>query len=293
MDELFKQLVVPLLGGFLFIWVNHRARFLLLPASGEKFFLACGVLGAIGLVVGTVVSHITKAAMGGSSVSWVQNLPVQWHGWSPFSFAQTIALVGLPTVGWLFNGNCDETKAYTFAVARSGDTLEVFFERAVQESSLILLSLHSGRVYVGKIEDTVRPLAGRRHIKIVPFLSGFRWPLETQADGADKRPNRVEWSTYYAGIVETILQIGKALGEAEPDSYKVKIPGPSGTLVDVDAREMGVVIPIDDIETVSRFNPRVYAYLNRDRYPSLEKLEAKTVPEPEDHEAVSEREPGE
>lgn len=291
MDELFKQLVVPLLGGFLFIWVNHRARFLLLPASGEKFFLACGVLGAIGLVSGTVVSHIAKAAMWSCSTPWVQNLPVQWHGWFPFSFAQTLALIGLPCVGFALNTRCDKQKAYEFAVARSGDTLEVFFEQAYQEESLILLSLHSGRVYVGMIKDSIRPLAGRRHVKIVPFLSGFRWPLETEADGSDKKPNRVEWSTYYAGIVETILQIGKAADNTKPDSYAVKIPSPSGALVDVDASEMGVVIPIDDIETASRFNPRVYAYLNRDRYPFLEKLEPKSAPE--NHKAVDEKEPGE
>jgi hypothetical protein len=63
LDELFKQLVIPLLGGFLFIWVNHRLRFLILPASGEKFFLACGVLGAIGLLVGTIVAHLAKTIL--------------------------------------------------------------------------------------------------------------------------------------------------------------------------------------------------------------------------------------
>jgi hypothetical protein len=275
LDELFKQLVIPLLGGFLFIWFNHRARFLLLPAGGEKFFLACGVLGAFGLVIGTFVSHALTVVADLCPVPWVKELHKHWHEWVPFSLAQMLALAGLPAVGLLLNKVWPRDEAYGLAMATSGDTLEVFFEQAILESRLILLSLRSGRIYVGKIEETIKPLTGRRHIKIVPFMSGFRWPLDTEHDGAAKMPNRVHWSTLYKDIVQAVLSIGKNSGTPSQDPFLIKIPGPSGVLLDVDAREMGLVISIDDIESATRFNQRVYAYLNRDRYPYvLEKLKA-------------------
>lgn len=270
MDELFKQLVVPLLGGFLYIWVNYRARFLLLPAGGEKFFLACGVLGAFGLLFATLIAHAIKVSFEFCPVPWVHDLHRQWHQWIPFSLAQVIALLGLPIFGKWQNRRCDYSTAYGLAVATSGDTLEVFFEQAIAGSKLVSLSLHSGRVYVGKIEEVIKPVIGRRHIKIVPFMSGFRWPLDTAPDGATKAPNRIYWSTVYKDVVQGILTIGRSsAGGAKKEPFVIRIPSHSGALVEVDAREMGVVISVDEIETATIFNQRVFAYLNRDRYPFI------------------------
>jgi hypothetical protein len=169
----------------------------------------------------------------------------------------------------LLNLKWKHASAYGLAMATAGDTLEVFFERALTESKLILLSLHSGRVYVGKIEDNSKPLTGRRHIKILPFMSGFRWPLDTKPDGAAVAPNRIHWSTTYAPVVRAILSNTQRGGGAQKQPVLVKVPGPTGALVDVDASEMGIVVCVDDIETATIFNQRMYAYLNRDRYPPI------------------------
>jgi len=299
LDELFKQLVVPLLGGFLFIWLNHRARFLLLPAGGEKFFLACGVLGAFGLVAGTLVSHTATTLL--SLLVEIKSLHKYWHEWVPFTGAQMFALFGLPWLGWRLNRRWPQHDAYSRAVEMSGDTLEIFFEEAMLKSRLILLSLRSGRVYVGKIEETIKPLTGRRHIKIIPFMSGFRWPFDTASYEA-KQPNRIHWSTLYKDIVQGILSIGQLASERAKDKDKdkneqqekfmIEIPGPAGTRVKVDAREMGVVICVDDIETATRFNQRVYTHLNRDRHTNVSDPPKAPRPDAKVPAMVSERGPG-
>jgi hypothetical protein len=294
LDELFKQLVVPLLGGFLFIWVNHRARFLLLPAGGEKFFLACGVLGAIGLFAGTLVSHAVGMLLATCFESKL--LHRHWREWIPFTGAQMLALFGLPLFGAWLNRRCPEHEAYSRAVGMSGDTLEIFFEEAMLKSRLILLSLRSGRVYVGKIEETIKPLSGRRHIKIIPFMSGFRWPFDIESDGA-KQPNRIHWSTLYKDIVQGIISIGQQAksrnGQSQSqDTFMIEIPGPAGTRIKVDAREMGVVICVDDIESATRFNQRIYTHLNKDRGPSILEPAKTSASTPKSSAAVSEREPG-
>lgn len=267
MDELFKQLVIPLLGGFLFILLNYRTRYLFLPASGEKFFLACGFLGAFGLVLGYVVSHILRVALLRCPAPWVNNLPAQWHEWLPFSPPQLMALLGLPVVGRLLNILWGRDFSYRHAIEASGDTLELFFDDAAIDGQLVQLSLKSGRVYVGLIEETAKPLSDRRHIKIIPFMSGFRWPLNTEVDGIAKMPNRINWSTLYIPLVQTILDIGTDKNAIDKKSKTVQIPGKDGGFVDVAVQQLGVVISTDDIETATQFDQKVYEYLNRDRYP--------------------------
>lgn len=259
---------MPLLGGFLLICVNYRLRYLLLPAGGEKFFLACGVFGAVGLLVSAIVAHGLKLLFAQCPTPYIHDLHNVWHHWIPYSLAQVLALLGLPLAGRLFNSKWDRATAYSLAMAETGDTLEVFFEEAIQANKFVLLSLHSGRVYVGKIEDSIKPLTGRRHIKLVPFMSGFRWPLKTTPSD-DRRPNRIEWTTFYKETVRAVLSVGRT--EKRQEALKIKIPGPLNIPVEVDARDMGVIVLVEDIESATRFNQRVFAYLNRDRYPLLEK----------------------
>jgi hypothetical protein len=265
-DELFKQLVIPLLGGFLFILLNYRTRYLFLPASGERFFLACGFLGAFGLVVGYVISHVLKVLLLHCPVSWVSHLPAQWHEWFPFSPPQLMALLGLPLVGRLLNRLWKRDFSYRHAIEASGDTLELFFDEAVIDRQLVQLSLKSGRVYVGFIEETAKPLSARRHIRLIPFMSGFRWPLDTVGDGMTKMPNRITWSTLYIPLVKTILKIGTNTN-LDKKCKTVSIPDRDGNPVEIDAKQIGLVISTDDIETATQFDQKVYEYLNRDRYP--------------------------
>jgi hypothetical protein len=259
MDELFKQLLLPLLGGFICIWVNHRLRFLFLPGSGEKFFLMCGVLGAFGLSGGTVLAEIARELLADTGAVSV------WRKWSPYSFAQVLAFVGLPALGWLLNFFWPKPKAFNEAIKMVGDTMEILFAQAVTGEKMVLLSLLSGRIYVGKIEETSRPLNGRRHVRIVPFLSGFRWPIESGRNDEKCPANRVHWSTVYRGAVEVILE------------GKTKVTAPSMA----DKNDMGVVISVDEIETATLFHPTVYTYLNRDRYPKAwERLQERQAANP-------------
>jgi len=278
MDELLKELVIPLLGGFLFILFNYRTRYLFLPASGEKFFLACGFLGAFGLVLGYIISHIFSALLRECPVPWVHHMPLHWHEWFAFPSPQLIALLGLPIVGRGLNKVWKRDFSYRRAIEDSGDTLELFFDDAVVGRQLVQLSLKSGRVYVGLIEETAKPLSSRRHIKLIPLMSGFRWPLDIVNDGVARMPNRINWSTLYSPLVKTILQLGADDNATNRKSKTVRIPGRDGGFVEVDVKQIGVVISTDDIETATQFDQKVYEYLNRDRYPDEnEKTEARDV----------------
>ena len=104
----------------------------------------------------------------------------------------------------------------------------------------------------------------------MPFISGFRYPLDTASDEEKtKAPNRIHWSTVYKEIVQGILRIGSEATTAGTEPFFIKILSQSGALVEVDARELGIVISVDEVETATIFNQRVYAYLNRDRYPFI------------------------
>lgn len=263
MDELLKQTLLPLLGGFLFVIFNWRARFVALRSSGEKLFLICAVVG----VVLAVLSRLLVFSFVWSVRSYwgdgiVHDVRSAWAAAAFFPPTHFLAFCLGPVLALLLNQlpKWRRDAALDWAIERVSDRLEQMLENSRKGKKLLLLTLRSGRVYVGVVKSLASTLMGLRHVVIIPFLSGYRRPLDSTTHAG-----RVEFSTYYSELVEILLQLD--IQDIE-EGDEVRVLADDGERqCEVNVLDMGVLFGKDDIETVSYFDVSVYAFLNRDRDP--------------------------
>lgn len=169
----------------------------------------------------------------------------------PFNAVNVVAMLLPSLIACIDNAIYDEETAYSKAVMISGDVFEQFLQLSAKEKKLVMLTLTGGRVYVGMFTDTTRPLGERTYIKLTPFASGYRIPT-TSAEN----PGRVAFVTVYDDTIDEYLE--------NEGSRSLKANGRSATFF---PKDMGIIISKKEIEVASRFDPVVFAFLNRDRFP--------------------------
>ncbi len=79
-------------------------------------------------------------------------------------------------------------------VALKNNEFEVLVFDSIEKSHPILLTLSTGKVYVGWAVKAPNPQTVRRFLRVLPLMSGFRGPTR----------QTVEFTTYYHEILESI-----------------------------------------------------------------------------------------
>jgi hypothetical protein len=122
-----------------------------------------------------------------------------------------------------------------------------FLERAVQDNdferlihnatandSPLSVTIESQKVYVGYVAKSADPSQARKHIGLMPVMSGYR-----HADG------RVEFTTFYSDVYEEIAR------------------GDVGRLSHLAIEDFEIVIPIDKIQSANMFDIVAYEEFGR------------------------------
>ena len=268
MDEALKQILLPLLGGFLTLVVNWRLRFIALRTTGEKIFLISAVLGVALALAGTLlafaVEELISYTHGAASFTSAQSA---WRQHSPFSFSQLCAFLLGPTLAGLLNRLTDwrRDRAFDWAMDRLGDNLDGVLKKSRIDKKPVLISLRCGRVYVGLVQQQDESVVGGEYIKFFPFLSGFRTPLDIEeANGG--QPGGVVFTTVY----EDLLWVTTAVSDTPANEIlsEVTVEDEVGRTFSFDPHSLRIVVPKCDVESVTIFDPAVYAFLNRRTNPT-------------------------
>jgi hypothetical protein len=107
---------------------------------------------------------------------------------------------------------------------------ELLVFKSLKREIPILVTLISGKVYAGWAVKTPNPKAARRHLTVLPLLSGYRSPTQ----------HRVEFTTNYYDILERLRN------------------GPDPDLNYMYTEDLQVVIPTDQISSAHLFDLTVY-----------------------------------
>jgi hypothetical protein len=258
MDAFLQNLLLPILGGFLFVVTHYRSRqTFFVFATGEKLLLACACIGVGAKLLLHLIAYLADLALPG-----IHERVTTDNGAFPLiDIAAFIAPVALAT--WL-NRRTDPDTAYQTVLNEVGGELDRTIDRAGRDRKPLMFSLYGGRVYVGVV-TSARPRAfgagARSHLRIVPMMSGYRIPLSESPSGP-RPPGGVVFSTFYEDAVATVIDASK-YAERE-----ITFTASDGRSIKFDPRDIAIIIPVDQIETATLFDPRVYAYLNRERNPA-------------------------
>ncbi len=237
----YNVLLLPLLGGFLFVTFWDRTRWHAHRAEKDRLLIYAAVAGLAALALAFLIRSIPPfiACWDGWPCA-----PTWWdrHVGFPNSGIAALAFC-LAALGWLpFNLVADmyyrdwadeesrgsKRREFVRVVNSYGGPLEQLFLRSMQEEKAVMLTLKGGKVYIGDIGSNFVP-GEHTSIHLLPSRSGFR-------DGQQ----RLTLTTDYDSATEEI--------EANEGDEATDIIG-----------SFVIAIPVDEVVAASLYLPDIHA----------------------------------
>jgi hypothetical protein len=248
----FNLLLLPLLGGYWLLRRWNRTRFLL-ARQDIQWLLLWSATAGLGLLVVSALLVSGAFALGRVAPRVAEQALQTWHLFSPFAHSgkAVLALLLGGVLPELLNrmGHWQWNRPDVWAHRATefyGDEPEALLLRALKHDMPVLVTLRTGKVYVGFVQRNLNPEVERRHLRLLPVVSGYR-KAGTLA---------VTFTTLYEQIREDARQA---------DS-------PFHGLLD---RDFEIVVPLAEVTTMSLFDFDAYEAFNR-------RASEPTVPAPAD-----------
>jgi hypothetical protein len=225
----FNLLLLPLLGGYIFALKYYRTRYSALRSENHRLLFLAAQYGLLFLGISAGVRGLwILLRYFIPALTVVNNI---WHVLFPFDFSGTAILALLiGATSWkYFNRKLSSEEEVDRSIREKGDPLELLLKDAMRDTRPVLLTIKSGKVYVGSITANFNPAYDVQSIKIMPILSGYR----------DSKDQTVTFTTDYFTLLTQIH-------EQDPD------------VSEKDKLDLGTVIPVDEIRSVGIFSLPAY-----------------------------------
>ena len=232
----FDLLLLPLLGGFVFIRQFSLTRFSTSRLSGQRLVIWAALAGLVFLCGSRVVITLLLTYLPIIGSWWQAIIPFEYSG-------TTFGALFLGVTLWIpANRVINKEWALDWTTQRFGSQLEILFADSFKNDKQVQITLNGGKVLVGYIAwQPLEPHKDNSYIGIQPTLSGYR-------EGESKR---VEFTTSYVAIYQALDDIQKpSLSE------------------DIDVDDFIKYFRMSDIELASVFDPDVYLLFDLDAEPS-------------------------
>lgn len=266
----FNVLILPLLGGYIFITQWYRTRYYMLRADGQRLLFNSAFTGALFLSVATVLVIICER------YQWAQLLYQQWRQTVPFQYSgrATLALL-LGSCLWLpLNYIWSEEKEIQRVIFDKADALEVLLRRAAGEKRFVAFSLKSGKIYIGSVSTVFNPAFPLEHISIIPVISGYR-------HAEDKRmiPTNFYQEIYDKLKAEIAQELLQAEQERNPAATEAEWLAAIKEQVDqkMQTLQFEIVIPRSEIQSANFFDRKIYQKYFRTKKAAATRAAKKTA----------------
>lgn len=220
----FNILLLPLLGGFIFVRYWNRTKYHAIRADKERILLLASTAGVISLGLAFSVKSLTAWLFPCSSFPSFPCFPTVWYRLIPFPYSAVSVFAFLlgavlwiplnkgiwtwvkglskptfwnPIASWfkrVFVTGWQDAEEVDKVIKGDGDPLDMLLRRAEKEYKTISATLKSGKIYVGFVSSTNPPTSQTRSVGIVPTKSGYRDPLTKQ----------VHYEIYYSNALTRI-----------------------------------------------------------------------------------------
>lgn len=166
----YNLLLLPLLGGFLFLHLCHRFRFRAQRLDGNRLLVESAVAGAVLLLL----SRLLVTTFGITRLG--QLLGGWWTTFAPFPFSETSAislLIG-PLLAYCINARIGLAEAKSAEIARHGNAFIQLLHQANEQEQLISITLDTRKWYVGMVAESPNLDPTELYFRLIPILSGYR-----------------------------------------------------------------------------------------------------------------------
>ena len=166
----YNLLLLPLLGGFLFLHRTSAFRFRAQRLDGNRLLLESAIYGALLLFAARlVVLLVGKTAFG----TWCGSV---WWNYAPFPHSDSTAVAVLLAVCLpvAINRIMPAKRAKSWAIRKSGDGLTVLLNDANEKRRLVSLTLGNLKWYVGYVVELPNLKPQDPYLRLLPLISGYR-----------------------------------------------------------------------------------------------------------------------
>jgi len=202
-------LILPLLGGFVFIRFFYYTRWASPKLSGQKLLIwsaLCGVvLIAVSRALVLLINHVEPM---------IGFLWQKYFFTGEFTGTAAIAFILGCTIWIPINLFMDENHSAKWSIEKYGNELDRLISKSLGEKKQLLLTLNDSKVYVGfvlfqsekaALEDT--------YFKLLPTISGYR----------DEVTKNIIFNTDYTAIYEKLWsgdkEVNQHLNEEDFEKY--------------------------------------------------------------------------
>lgn len=221
----FNSLLLPLLGGYLFVSIFHPTRYRIRRQSGRKVLFESAVAGCLLLGIASLFTLSLEGRFPSIEQAWTTFAPF------PFSGAASLSLCMGGVLPFLLNRFWTKEIAIRQAITRQNDHLEALILRSLDTSEYVAVVTESSNVYVGFVTSGRQYAHEREFLKLVPVIEGYQ----------SGETRKTQFTTFYAPIYEALfLDRGTAA---------------------LDPADVEIVLPVSRISSMSMFDEEVYARL--------------------------------
>src|SRR2546421_190062 len=144
----FNLLLLPLLGGFVFVSKWYPTRYYTLRSDGYRLIFTAAIAGAGFLLLASILTYLTPYIRYGSAAYywWHQVAPPESSGKAALAMLFGVSLwIPLNFLGkWI---KClSDNSAINRVIARKRDPLELFLSRALEDKKMISVSVENGKI---------------------------------------------------------------------------------------------------------------------------------------------------
>jgi hypothetical protein len=225
----FNVLLLPLLGGYLFISHWNFTRFDANRYSGERLLFHSATAGVIFLTASFCMTSIIVSRYPAIGTWWEKLVPFEYSGTSLLAFAAG-ALVWYPLnkLKWF-----QREKQARKTIERWSDFLEVMLEYAQRELKLVSVVLNSRKVYIGFVTGSFDPMNERDYIQLLPSQSGYR----------DFETLQLKITTDYSIVYNRIVRQEIDIANIEMNDFRI-------------------VLPVSEITSINLFDEETFVLFN-------------------------------
>jgi hypothetical protein len=233
----FNLLLLPLIGGFVLLSHWNLTLYFAKRLDKERLLLYSSLTGAGLLGLSFAISIIIISNPTWPGFNYLLSLRHWWAYNTPYfeySGISTLALIIGAVSPWFLNRTKPLSLLWTKekqgekATKGYGSPLERLLLKALKEEKHVMITLSSGKVYIGRVTIGLAP-EDDRSFELLPMKSGYR--------EGDKQ--RLELTTHYDEAFQKIF-------DGEPDPFEV-------------IGDFRVVIPVKEVVSATLFRGDIYA----------------------------------
>src|SRR5258705_3408752 len=172
----YNLLLLPLLGGYLFLRWWNPTRYHALRADKERLLLMAALPGLASLVIAFIMVEGIGPLLPCSEWPKFPCIPAWWKNHVPFDYLGTalVAFFLSATICHALNLFCKRETAINKVIEKDRVAFEILLKKAQDEAKTVAVTMTSGKIYIGFVTHLFNPALPTRFIQILTTKSGYR-----------------------------------------------------------------------------------------------------------------------